>query len=266
MKALVINLKSAPERKEFQQFQLNQLGIDFQFVNAQTADNAPSQRSEKYWRTGVRLLKDTEKACFLSHRTCWENVIQSNKPMLIIEDDALLSIKTPTLLSDIQELSGIDILNLETRGRRILIKKNSEQLSGLYRLFLNRDGAAAYILWPSGARKLIAKTDKAVCIADAALWTNFHLQAYQANPALALQSDTSHIYGMPPPFETKSTIAATKPNQRPSGIIQYLRYRFRRCQEQLDMALPQILNYLTAEKKHLDVNKADFDYLKGYSE
>lgn len=266
MKTLVINLKSAPERKRFQRYQLKKLGIDFEFMNAETADNAAKNRPEKYWRTGVRLLKDTEKACFLSHRNCWGKVIRAAEPMLILEDDALLSIKTPSLLAKIENNTEIDILNLETRGRRILIKKNSEWAPELFRLFLNRDGAAAYILWPSGAQKMIEKTDKEIGIADAALWTNFNLKAYQASPALALQSDRCDIYDISTPFETKSSISIIKNNHEQTQInsLEYLRFRFKRYREQMRLAKSQIINYFGTEKKPLEIDKADFSYLSEY--
>lgn len=266
MKTLVINLKSAPERKRFQQYQLKKLGIDFEFLNAQTARDAAENRPETYWRTGVRLLKDTEKACFLSHRNCWEKVIRAAEPMLILEDDALLSIKTPLLLTEIKNNTEIDILNLETRGRRIFIEKKSDFMPDLYRLYLNRDGAAAYILWPSGAQKMIEKTNKEVGIADAALWTNFNLKAYQASPALALQSDQCEVYDIATPFETKSSIIATSNDngRKKINFPEYLQSRIKRCREQLRLAIPQIINYFRAKKKRLEISKTDFDYLYKY--
>lgn len=266
MKALVINLKTVPERKQFQQYQLEKLGIDCEFIDAETASSAPTLRSEKYWRTGVRLLKDTEKACFLSHRNCWNKVIQADEPMLILEDDALLSIKTPLLLAKVKNIADIDILNLETRGRRILVKKFPEHIPDLHQLFLNRDGAAAYILWPSGAQKMREKIDKEVGIADAMLWTNSNLRAYQMSPALALQSDRCEDYGIPAPLETKSSISTdqTHSNKEQSSFVEYLWFRFRRFQEQLRLAKPQINNYFSAEKKRLEINKSDFAYLAEY--
>ncbi|MEW7006422.1 glycosyltransferase family 25 protein [Lentilitoribacter sp. EG35] len=266
MKALVINLKTAPERRKFQLYQLKELGIEFEFLDAETASKAPTLRSEEYWMTGVRPLKDTEKACLISHWNCWNKIVKANEPMLVLEDDAFLSIKTPQLLSAIKNLTGIDILNLETRHRRVLLKKSPEQLSGLYQLLLNRDGAAAYILWPSGAQKMIEKANRKAGIADAMLWTSFELHAYQMNPALALQSDKCKNYGISNPLETRSSIATDEihPRDKPSGRSEYFKFRFRRFLEQLHLAQPMVFNYFSSEKKYLEIVKDDFDYLAKY--
>lgn len=266
MKALVINLKTAPERKKFQQYQLEKLGINYKFMDAVSMNSAPVLRSKEYWRTGVRLLKNSEKACFLSHLKCWNKVLQADEPMLILEDDALLSIKTPLLLAKVKNFTEMDVLNLETRGRRILVKKNPELTPDLHQLFLNRDGAAAYILWPSGAKKMIEKTNKIVGIADAILWTNFTLRSYQMNPALALQSDRCPNYGIQTPLETKSSIATdlSHSHKDKSNFFEYLQFRFRRFQEQLRITKPQIFNCFNAEKISLEIEKRDFAYLAEY--
>lgn len=266
MKTLVINLEQVTERHIFQTAQLNALGLEFDFFKAIEADDADRQRKADFWRTWQRPLRNSEKACFLSHRGCWEKTAELNEPILILEDDALLSDKVPDFLAKVERFNHMDILSLETRGRKKLLESQKSDQE-FKRMYLDRDGAAAYILWPSGAQKLIECSNKTVGLADAYLWNNFNLISYQSYPALALQSDQCRHYNIPEYLETRtSMVGINSPSaRRGDNLIEYIKYRMRRFWGQVQLAKAQILHFNKSEKEELTIMSVDFEYLKAFS-
>lgn len=265
MKILIINLKTADKRRAFQTQQFERLGLAFELVEATHSDAAHSLKDEPYWRSGQRLLRETEKACLISHQRCWERVIADNEPALILEDDALLSQKLPQVLRDVADTQNIDILNLETRSRKIFMGTATAKAPNIRPLYLNRDGAAAYILWPSGAQKLLKNSAREVGLADAVIWCNFELKAYQASPALALQADRLEYYNLPNYLKTQTSISKTDKRFKPhgTGLIDYLTFRSRRIKHQILLAKMQIHFFHKSTKQRLDLVADDFTYLKG---
>ena len=98
------------------------------------------------------------------------------------------------------------------------------------RLWLDRSGAAAYLLWPQGAQKLLARSGAVPGLADAVLVETPGLLRWQAAPAQAIQIDMAAHYGLSPPVAVHSTIAGVA---RPAGRT--LRHRLRRLAGQLRM-------------------------------
>lgn len=267
MKILVINLKKATERRQFQTAQLKSLGLDFEIFDAINADIAHEMRPKAYWRTGQRPLRETEKACFLSHRTCWKKVLETGEPALILEDDALLSDKVPELLKSLKAVQNFDIVNLETRARKIFVGKPLDTLDTIRPLYLNKDGAAAYILWPNGARKIIEQSDREVGLADAVLWCNFKLSSFQTYPALAIQSDRCNRYDLPEYLATKSSNAPTNVNfnKRGNSVWEYIKFRSRRFWGQIHLGKPQLRYLFTVKREQMPIIHKDFEYLKKIS-
>ena len=267
MKILVINLKKATERRQFQTAQLQTLGLDYQFFDAINANDADAMRPKAYWRTGQRPLRETEKACFLSHRACWEKVLETDEPALILEDDALLSDKVPELLKSLKTVQDFDILNLETRARQIFTGNILDDMPNIRPLYLNKDGAAAYVLWPNGAKKLIKQSDKVIGLADALLWCNFKLSSFQTYPALAIQSDRCNRYDLPEYLTTKSSNAPTNVNfsKRGKNTWEHLRFRSRRFWGQIHLGKPQMRYFWTVKKERVPIVHKDFEYLEKIS-
>lgn len=263
MKVIVINLKQAEERRKFQISQLNLLGLNHSFVEAINKHNADQQRESGYWKTWQRELHTSEKACFLSHRHCWQIVAKQNQPMLVLEDDAILAENCPHLLNRISTESGIDILNLETRGRKIWIGKSHNSINEIKELVQNKSGAAAYVLWPHCAAKLLKKTENKCGIADAVLWSSFEFNNFQAVPALALQSDRSDFYGIPNYLNARSSIYGDSKGYAKNGtsIKEHITYKYRRFIYQIKLFYTQIFNNHKAKKQKLEIDPARYKYL-----
>ena len=256
MKALVINLEAAVERRIFQERQLSHLGIAFERLPA-FDKNAEETADIPYWDTWERPLGRAERACLLSHQQAWERIADQNEPVLVLEDDAILSDKVPAMLDSLDCEVDLDFVTLETRSRKKLLSRASAHNPKLKRLYQDRSGAAAYIVWPRGARKLLAATETTCGLADAVICACYSLDAYQAVPPLAFQSDLASVEQVVVPLETKSSIT-------PETVVREKgswRHRLRRIQAQLRMGVRQLQVLGRAERVLLSVERRDFDYL-----
>ena len=255
MDALVINLERSAERMAFQARQLERLGIPYQripAIDAGTLDADTYQTKAYDWE---RPLRDTEVACCLSHAKAWLIVLESNRPHLVLEDDALLCSKTGTLLQALEADHNYDCVNLETRGRRKTVSKKKTPLIENFKiskLVQDKSGAAAYVLWPGGAKKLLHWIEtRGLGLADAILAVGPRLRHGQIEPAAALQLDCCHLYGIKCPLETQTHIHhVDKPKAGKT-----LPFRWRRLRAQLKIALRKGRAFATAESKDIIPSK-----------
>ena len=242
MNALVINLKNSTVRLEFQNKQLNSLGIDYAIIEAIEA----SQLNEKFYQeksiSWERPLRKSELACCLSHTLAWERVIKENKPYLILEDDAILHKDTPLVIKALGEKYNFDCVNLETRNRKKILRKERVPLLNDYTLsqiIYNKSGAAAYLLWPSGAKILYDYYQQhGAALADAILAHCDHFKHFQIEPALAIQIDCCANYNVSPPIEAASSISQ-QPKPMCSNPIIFI---WRRLKSQLKILFRQIIS------------------------
>ena len=182
MKTYILNLPSARERRNFQAQQAERLGLDVQFIDAQTPADIPEAFFQAHAFSWERPIKITEVACFLSHQGVWQQIADSHSPALVLEDDAILARNTPALLDWLSTLEGVDHVSLETRQRKKLLGLSSKMNAGLsatlHPLLQDRTGAAAYVLWPAGARILLAKFEQqGMGLADAFISSTYQLQS-----------------------------------------------------------------------------------------
>jgi len=269
--ALVINLDSAKQRWDFQSKQLDKLAIPYQRWEAISVDSLTEYEYEKWANDWQRKLRRTEVACFLSHYLVWRHVANSEQSFLILEDDALLSQDLPTTLFEISGNQDIkyDHITFETRGRKKLINNHGINISddiSLHELFIDKSGAAAYLLTPKGAQILLDSVEKfGAGLADALLCHTKDLKSAQTVPALAMQMDMAQHYGMP---ELQlSTIASsnisTPANSKPPAkdLIDKFKYKSRRISAQLGMGFIQAK--YSSQSKYLEIapKQSDFVYL-----
>lgn len=256
MLIIVINMPGAKDRLEFQQVQHEQLGLNFHRLVAFTPKTIPGDIPESYWQTWERPLTLGERACFLSHRAAWK-IAADVGPALILEDDAALATNIPDILRALEDQEDMDHLSLETRKRRKLLGKEKVPLAhGIVRrrLYLDRTGAAAYVLWPSGAKKLLARAEKRAAIADGMICQAYELKSFQADPACAFQLDMAEAYGIDPPIQTASATGAGK---RP--VAKSLVQKIRRIVAQLRMGWRMFRLKPWTRRKHVPVLPEFFD-------
>jgi len=254
MKALVINLESATERMTFQIQQLNSLKIPFQRLAAYEIDNVHNIIYQRNYKTWQRPMSISEVSCFFSHKNAWDLIIKENQAMLILEDDALLSQNLPNILEEISILKNIDYINLEERKKRKKLLANSSIQefcnSNLIRLYQGRSGAAAYILWPSGAKKLLQQmNNKGIGIADKFINENYLLNAYQLEPAPVIQLDQCKLYGLESPFDVNSSI-----NKKTSDNNFQWHFKIRRIIGQLKIGINYLRHFHHATRRKVEIS------------
>lgn len=244
MRALVINLWSEGARMGFMAAQLGQLGIAFERLEAVTPETLTPPPADPYWTLWERPLRETEMAAMASHRAAWARVATGTEPVLILEDDAVLMPGVPAFLSAVAALPEAEMVTLETRGRRKLLAKVAHDRAPMHRLWQDRSGAAAYVLRPSGAEKLLAHAARAPGLADGILCAAYDVEAWQAFPALACQLDRCEAEGIAPPIQTDSAIGREPRPSAPPSPDQ----RRRRLAAQLRMAARQVAHFIGSDR------------------
>ncbi len=236
MRTVLISLTSQTARRDFQAAQLTQLGLAYEVFDAITPETLPAEYlaiDRDNWERTVTLA---EMSCLASHRSVWQTVARGRDPVLILEDDAVLVRSLAGFLAGLADLPGLDHVTLEVRKRKKLISGQPVHLLGqasLHRLFQDRSGAAAYVLWPEGARKLLAASEGKAVLADGVICACYSLRSYQAVPGLAMQSDQCGLYGFDAPLETRSTLVRPRGPKAAKTFMQSLR----RVNSQLKLGL-----------------------------
>lgn len=271
MKILIINLPASIERLHLQQEQFSKLGLDFEILPAVSITNISEQQYQQQAFGWQRPLRKVELACFLSHKTAWEKVVELNQPCLILEDDAILAKNSRQVLENIeqQQLIDVDLINLEVRSRKKIVSKQPKVnlLNGqfkLFELYQDRTGAAGYILYPSGAKKLISRLMYAApAIADGFICASYELCSLQIEPALVIQQDQMDQYLITSRLHFDSTIGRSehhKPVYR--SISEKITFKRRRLVGQLTMAIRYLQVMPKSSKRFITLNKTDFDWIK----
>ncbi len=212
MKAIVINLDSETERMTFQKNQLDSFGIEYQRLPAVSLNGHDDPIYKQYAMKWERMLMPAEVACFLSHKSAWGIALNSSEPLLILEDDACFAENMRCVLKELEVLKDVDYVNIEVTGtnkKKLLAKKSVSELceSKLFRMYQGRSGAGGYILWPTGAKKLLDQVKKGkVGLADKFINANYALLSYQLDPAVLIQLDQCVYHGIEAPLKVESTI------------------------------------------------------------
>ena len=239
IQSLVINLKSAGARMAFQQEQLLSMGIPWKRMPAVTIDDIRIEANDIYWDGWQRPLAPTERACLLSHMACWQIVLDNSTPYLILEDDALLADDLPAVLAAATQIKDFDLLQLETRNRAKHLEKKTFDVGPVQAraLLIDRTGAAGYVLWPTGAKKLLNHVAIAPGLADAIIAKPGLLRAAQVVPAQVIQNDMAQIYDVPQglPSEISSVSSPLYRKSRKSSA-----QKLRRIMEQLSLGFRQL--------------------------
>jgi len=260
LQIFIINLPNAIERRQFQQKQLSKLGLDYEILKATSIHDISHETFAKHYQDWQRPLRNTEVACYFSHRSAWLKIIDNNMPALILEDDALLSKHTPGILNSINEHSNADLIQLEIRGRKKLIKKQGLVIlstHSLYRLYQDRTGAAGYVLWPSGAQKLLEHENlNGIGLADAHIATCYSLKSYQIEPAAIIQLDLCIDYNVKNSYSkelSSSTVSIVENVKSP------FYFQIKRLYSQLKIGL-HVVKMLNRKSsiRFININPGDF--------
>ena len=260
MQIFVINLPDSVKRRKLQKDQLTKLGLEYTILDATSTEDISEATYKKHYFDWQRPLRKTEVACYYSHRSAWDRVIKSRKPALILEDDALLSLCVPELLDNLNDIENNDLINLENAYRKKFVSRSYIDIScnsKLIRLYQDRNGAAGYILWPSGANKLIQlEKNIGIGLADAHITSCHTLNAYQVEPSPIIQLDQCEDYGISNTYShtvLKSTVSSSHNN---SGGINFIIKRFF---YQLKLASRQLFILTKSQRRYISIRNSDFN-------
>lgn len=218
MQVYIINLDQSTDRLARQQKQFARLGLSFDRLPAVSVADISQEFYINHVKHGQRLMKQTEMACFLSHKKAWQQVISHDSPCVILEDDAVLAYDFAQVLADIdrQNLGGqVDLINLEVQPRKKVVSHQPiATILGseyeLYQLLLEKNGTGGYILYPSGAKKLMDKAQRTIALADAFIYHCHGLHTTQIEPAVLLQDVICPAYDVPIEAPPHSIIGAVQ--------------------------------------------------------
>lgn len=138
-----------------------------------------------------------EIACFLSHRKCWEQIINANSDYAaVFEDDVVFSEKVGMFLCDTSWIpSDADIIKLEVLTRKIVtgfFPKKVIHDKAVFRLYSSSLGTSAYIISKKAAQKLLQMSERFFVPVDHFMFSTFfpffsELICYQIVPAVCIQ-------------------------------------------------------------------------------
>ncbi len=168
MLRLLTNLDRAKDRLAFMQEQLSALNLEWTRVSAFDCKDFEPGFVENIHRASPLFGKDPGSiGCFMTHRRCWELLVESDQThAFVMEDDILFGKGAEQFLRDaswIPESHTRSAIHLETFGRVTVVDEKPVHRVGTYGLHEQRrlhHGSAAYILHRDTAeRALAASTD-----------------------------------------------------------------------------------------------------------
>lgn len=198
MKSIVISLKTAEQRRLHIQDQFGGQNIDFSFFDALTPDLALPLAQEMQLNIENDSLTNGELACFMSHVSVWQKMVDENiQHLAIFEDDVYLGENADYYLNDDNWIDLTwDIIKLEAFSKKILhvytgfaLKNNRK----IFKLLGRHVGAAGYILSFKAAKYLLSliKNNKITEPLDHIVFDpKYHgedFPLYQMKPALCIQ-------------------------------------------------------------------------------
>ena len=255
---IVISLKEASERRLFQKKQLEKLGLSYVFLDAISSNTVSDKLIKNHYYDWLRPLTKPEMACFFSHSCAWQKVIDDDKPYLILEDDALLSKRLKSIFNKLLCFDKADHISLENRGRKKFVSRFNEKVESkvyLYNLLQDRTGAACYMLWPSGAKKLINyQNSNGIALADAHITSCSKLKSFQVEPAQCIQLDHCNLYNIRNEYTKLGKSTVSKAENYSGNYI----FRIKRMFSEIKMAIHILRISLTSQRRYIKINKSDF--------
>lgn len=198
MKNIVISLKTAKARREHIEKEFGKQNIGFEFFDALTPDLAKPLAEKMQLNVEDEYLTGGELACFMSHVSVWQKMVDEQIPYLaIFEDDVYLGEHVQELLADSNWLkNGWDIIKTESFADKVFLSGNKADIAHGKRQIVHLTGknlgTAGYILSLKGAQKYLDYVRKIQLIPlDQVMFDEFIRDevhpVYQLTPALCIQ-------------------------------------------------------------------------------
>ncbi|WP_279482117.1 glycosyltransferase family 25 protein [Aureimonas sp. SK2] len=259
MRAVFVNLDRAAERRAFMEGQGERLGVPLERVRAVETGDISADLDARLNGRWERPLSGPELGCFLSHHAIWEDVARADGPVLVLEDDAVLSRRLPDALPVLGGFGEADFLNLESFDRKRFASRRTRDLGGIAvrRMYRDKSGSAGYLLWPSGARKLLLRTERrGAAPVDAFLHGFAGLASWQAEPALVVQAHILEARGLAAGIDPATSIQAVR--TRPPLTRANLPFALRRLATQVGLLRYHLMRLGPARYARTPIVDEDF--------
>lgn len=167
MRRYLINLARRPDRLAVMQARATALGLTLDRIVAVDATHADPALLDRWFAPSGPLgeIPAGDKACLLSHRTAWQQFVDSDEAHAVfLEDDVTLSLQAAALLADdawiAPDMTVVKLEHYGPPGQRVLLTDLREAAPGLRlgRMLSRHTGAAAYILSRAAALLLLEQT------------------------------------------------------------------------------------------------------------
>lgn len=177
-KVFLINLDESIDRLAFCQKQFAKYGIDFERVEAVSGRDLSSEQIDQFYdrkrnRTSYKKeLSIGELGCYLSHRKCWEKIVEEQLDYaVILEDDIIISSVFKDFSMLFEKLYNWDFVRLAFSTRNVPVVQ-SHSLIDKYNLVYYKKvpiNTLAQAVSYEGAKKLLNVTAKVYRPIDADL-------------------------------------------------------------------------------------------------
>lgn len=252
MKNIVISLKTATARREHIEKEFGKQNIPFDFFDALTPDLAKPLAEKMQLNFGDEYLTGGELACFMSHVSIWQKMIDEKIPYVaIFEDDVFLGKDAFSIFSTsawIQE--DWHIIKTEAFSEKILLAKEKYNIQntdrGIKRLTGKNLGTAGYILSLKGAMAYLSYIQKISLIPlDELMFRDFiqtkQCNVYQMSPASCIQE--MMLYP-----EKKTVLSSDLIDERKARMKKYKKKGWQKIKLEMYRILLQIKYILYAKK------------------
>ncbi|PMG96264.1 glycosyltransferase family 25 protein [Vibrio lentus] len=169
-KIFVINLESSTERKKNISRQLDELSLPFELFSAVDGRASPSHPLLSYYNDELsqtfraKTLSAGQLGCYASHYLLWQQCVEINQPIIVIEDDALIFKEAfLNFIQDIPEIpETVECVRLFKNKRR---KYHSYEMfegnsTSIHKFTKGHMSATAYFLRPSAAEKYLEHSEE----------------------------------------------------------------------------------------------------------
>ncbi|MCG9584104.1 glycosyltransferase family 25 protein [Vibrio tubiashii] len=164
MNIYVISLRRSTERRASIVQQFKSAGLNFEFFDAVDGRAVPPHplfRNYNYlkrlWLTSGKMPSKGELGVYGSHYLLWQKCIESNEPIVVMEDDAVLQNSMPEYIGLISEkIKKYGFLRLEPKAYKGELHKKEVGLNyTISFMTANFDGLRCYAISPQAAKRLV---------------------------------------------------------------------------------------------------------------
>lgn len=216
MLTLVINLNRSNDRLKRISARLNELNVNFERVEAfdgfTLSDDEYKRLTYPYNHPcRVRFTRELTKGevgCFISHRKCWQKLVESNENYaVILEDDLYISDKAKQFLTNInwlpQNVGLIRLSSFYSMNNRLYIKDksvlNSHNEYSIAKTLRYAIGTQCYIISKEFAKNAIEMSVKFECPVDEFLFNRLFeyaniCESWQLIPSVICQNEQEESF------------------------------------------------------------------------